>query len=50
MSAALKALVLLLPFAVLFVALRLQGIMHPPILLFVLAMVLVAEVTLSIDR
>jgi hypothetical protein len=35
---------------VLFVALRLQGIMHPPILLFVLAMVLVAEVTLSVDR
>jgi hypothetical protein len=35
---------------VLFVALRLQGIMQPPIMLFVLAMVLVAETTLSVDR
>jgi hypothetical protein len=35
---------------ILFVALRLQGIMQPPIMLFVLAMVLVAETTLSMDR
>jgi hypothetical protein len=35
---------------VLFVALRLQGIMQPPIMLFVLAMVLVAETTLSAER
>ena len=35
---------------ILFVALRLQGIMQPPIMLFVLAMVLVAETTLSVDR
>jgi hypothetical protein len=36
--------------AVLFVALRLQGIMQPPIMLFVLAMILVAETTLSVER
>ena len=35
---------------ILFVALRLQGIMQPPIILFVMAMVLVAETTLSVDR
>jgi hypothetical protein len=35
---------------ILFVALRLQGIFQLPILLFVLAMVLVAETTLSVDR
>jgi hypothetical protein len=35
---------------VLFVALRLQGIMQPPIILFVLAMILVAETTLSVER
>ncbi len=35
---------------VLFVALRLQGIFQPPIMLFVLAMALVAETTLSVDR
>jgi hypothetical protein len=35
---------------ILFVALRLQGIMQPPIMLFVLAMVVVAETTLSVDR
>jgi hypothetical protein len=35
---------------ILFVALRLQGIMQPPLMLFVLAMVLVAETTLSVDR
>lgn len=35
---------------ILFVALRLQDIFQPPILLFVLAMVLVAETTLSVDR
>jgi hypothetical protein len=33
-----------------FVALRLQGIFEPAILLFVLAMVLVAETALSMDR
>jgi hypothetical protein len=36
--------------SILFVALRLQGIMQPPIMLFVLALVLVAETTLSVDR
>jgi hypothetical protein len=35
---------------VLYVALRLQGIFQAPILLFVIAMILVAETTLSIDR
>jgi hypothetical protein len=35
---------------VLYVALRVQGIFQPPILLFVLAMALVAETTLSVDR
>jgi hypothetical protein len=35
---------------VLFVALRVQGIFQAPILLFVVAMVLVAETTLSVDR
>jgi hypothetical protein len=35
---------------ILFVALRLQGIMQPPIMLFVVAMILVAETTLSVDR
>jgi hypothetical protein len=35
---------------VLFVALRVQGIFQPPIVLFVLAMALVAETTLSVDR
>jgi len=36
--------------AVLFVALRLQGIFQPQILIFVLAIVVVAETTLSVDR
>lgn len=35
---------------VLYVALRLQGIFQAPILLFVIAMILVAETTLSVDR
>ena len=34
----------------LYVALRLQGIFQPPIMLFVLAMILLAETTLSADR
>jgi hypothetical protein len=35
---------------ILYVALRLQGIFQPPVLLFVVALVLVVEVTISVDR
>jgi hypothetical protein len=35
---------------ILYVALRLQGIFQPPIMLFVLAMILLAETTLSVER
>lgn len=35
---------------VLWVALRLQGIFQPPIMLFVIAMILLAETTLSVER
>ena len=36
--------------AILYVALRLQGVFQPPVLLFVVAMVLVVEITISVDR
>jgi hypothetical protein len=35
---------------ILWVALRLQGIFQPPIMLFVVAMILLAETTISLER